>query len=122
MEVDKLDIDKLQNLASGLSSLKYQIDKLDIGKLKITPIDLTKLSDVVKLMLLKRLYMVNWLKKLMPLILENLLKNRLRSKIKDIEDRITDITNLATTAALTAVEDKVPNVNALVKKQTMITK
>ena len=122
MEVDKLDIDILQNLASGLSSLKDQIDKLDIGELKITPIDLTKLSDVVKLMLLKRLYMVNWLKKLMPLILENLLKNRLRSKIKDIEDRITDITNLATTAALTAVEDKVPNVNALVKKQTMITK
>ena len=30
------------------ASLKSEIDKLDIGKLETTPVDLSKLSDVVK--------------------------------------------------------------------------
>ena len=47
-DVDKLEIDKLKNLPSGLSSLKNKVDKLDIGKLKITPIDLSKLSNGLK--------------------------------------------------------------------------
>ena len=32
-DVDKLDINKLKNAPSGLSSLKSKVDKLDIGKL-----------------------------------------------------------------------------------------
>ena len=32
---------------SNLASLKAKIDKLDVGKLKFTPIDLSKLSNVV---------------------------------------------------------------------------
>ena len=39
-DVDKLDIDKLKNVPSGLSSLKSKVDKLDIGKLETTPVDL----------------------------------------------------------------------------------
>ena len=31
-----------------LASLKTEVDKLDIGKLQTTPVDLSKLSDVVK--------------------------------------------------------------------------
>ena len=46
--VDKLDIDKLKNVPSGLSKLKSKVDKLDIGKLETTPIDSSKLSDAVK--------------------------------------------------------------------------
>ena len=38
----------MSKYASDLSSLKSKIDELDIGKLKTTPIDLSKLSDVVK--------------------------------------------------------------------------
>ena len=38
------------------------------------------------------------------------------SKIKNIEDKITDITNLATATDLTAVENKVANVSSLAKK------
>ena len=51
-EIDKLDIDK-----SEID--KLDIDKLDIDKLETTPVDLRKLSDVVKMKLLKRLYMMN---------------------------------------------------------------
>ena len=32
-DADELDIDKLKNVPSGLSSLKSKVDKLDIGKL-----------------------------------------------------------------------------------------
>ena len=45
-------------------SLKSENDLLDIGKLETTPVNLRKLSDAVKMKLLKRLYMLSWLKKL----------------------------------------------------------
>ena len=62
--LDTLDIDKLKNLVSGLSSLKSKEDKLDIGKLEITPVDLSKKEKVEK-----KLDMMNWFKKLIVLIL-----------------------------------------------------
>ena len=47
-DVDKLDIDKLKNVTSGLRSWKSKVDKLDIVKLETTPIDLSKLGEVIK--------------------------------------------------------------------------
>ena len=47
-EVDKLDIDKLENVPTGLNSLKSKVDKLDVDKLVPAPVDLNKLSDAVK--------------------------------------------------------------------------
>ena len=47
------------NLRADLSSLKTEVDKLDIDKLVPVPVDLSKLSDVVKTMLLTKLYMIN---------------------------------------------------------------
>ena len=44
------------------------------------------------------------------------------AKNKDIEDKVPDNTNLATTAALFAVEDKIPNTGDLVKKADYDTK
>ena len=41
-------------LETNLASLKTQVDKLDIDKLVPVPVDLSKLSDVVKMMLLKK--------------------------------------------------------------------
>ena len=38
-DVDKLDIDILKNVPSGLSNLKGKLDELDIGKLETTPVD-----------------------------------------------------------------------------------
>ena len=46
-------------LKSNLASLKTEVDKLDIDKLVPVPVDLSKLSDVVKTMLLKKLSMIN---------------------------------------------------------------
>ena len=44
---------------ADVASLKSEIDKLDIGKLETTPVDLSKVSDLAKMKLLKRLYMMN---------------------------------------------------------------
>ena len=46
--VDKLDIDKLKNVATNLGNLKSKVDKLDVDKLVPVPVDLSKLSYVVK--------------------------------------------------------------------------
>ena len=46
-------------LKTNLSSLKTEVDKLDIDKLVPIPNALSKLSNVVKIMLLKRLYIIN---------------------------------------------------------------
>ena len=47
-EVDELDIDKLEKLGKVPTSLNSLVDKLNIDKLVPNPVDLSKLSDVVK--------------------------------------------------------------------------
>ena len=48
-------------LKTNLTSLKTEVDKLDIDKLVPVPVDLSKLIDIVKNMLLKKMSMINWL-------------------------------------------------------------
>ena len=43
----------------NLASLKTEVAKLDIDKLAPVPVDLRKLSDIVKMMWLKKLCMIN---------------------------------------------------------------
>ena len=45
-------------LKTNLANLKTEVDKLGINKLVPVPVDLSKLSDVVKMMLLKRLIII----------------------------------------------------------------
>ena len=44
------------------------------------------------------------------------------TRIRDVEVKIPSITNLATTAALTAVESKIPNISDLVERNHMMQK
>ena len=46
--VDKLDIDKLQKVPTGLNSSKTKVDKLDVDKLVPISVDLSKLSNIAK--------------------------------------------------------------------------
>ena len=46
-------------LKANLANLESEVDKLDVDKLKPIPTDLSKLSNVVKMMLLKRLIIIN---------------------------------------------------------------
>ena len=56
-------------LKTNLASLKTEVDKLDIDKLAPVPVDLSKLSDAVKNDVAKKLCIINWLQKLMILML-----------------------------------------------------
>ena len=46
-------------LKTNLANLKIEIDKSDIDKLVTAPVDLRKLRDVVKMLLLKKLHTIN---------------------------------------------------------------
>ena len=46
-------------LKTNLANLKTDVDKLDIDKLIPVPVDLSRLSDLVKYDVVKKLYMVN---------------------------------------------------------------
>ena len=81
-DVDKLNIDKLKNVTTNLSKLKGRVDKLDVDKLVPALVDLNKVSDAVKNDVVK--------------------KDVYNAKIKNIEDKIPDITNLATNTTLNA--------------------
>ena len=91
-------------------SLKFNVDKLDVDKLLPVPADLIKLSHVVKNDVVK-----NDLDNSMIKTIEDKIAT-LRAKINEVKGEIPSTTNLATTAALTNVESKTPNVSDLVKK------
>ena len=46
-------------MPSSLSSIKSKVDEFDFGKLETTLVDLSKLSDVVKMRFLKILNIMN---------------------------------------------------------------
>ena len=50
-------------LKANIVNLQTEVDKLDIDKLALVPVDLSKLSDVVKMILFKKLFLTNWLQK-----------------------------------------------------------
>ena len=131
---------------SDLASLKAEADKLDIDKLVPVPIELGKLSDVVKNDVVKKTVYEKLVAKVNSINtsgfalktkydtdrseLENkisdtsgLVKNAdYIAKITEIEDKIPNISGLATTSALTAVECKTPDVSSLAKKTDYNTK
>ena len=127
-------------LKTNLTSLKTEVDKLDIDKLVSVPVDLSKLSDVVKNDVFKkdvydklvakvnRIYSSGFVLKTKYDADKSKLQNKIpdtsglvkktdyNAKITDIEGKIPDVSNLVTKSALTAVENKIPDVSNLVKK------
>ena len=70
----------MKNVPTNLSNLKNNADKLDVDKLVHASVDSSKLSDLVKNDVVK--------------------KDVYNSKIRNTEDKIPDITNLATNTTL----------------------
>ena len=79
-------VDKLEKVPTGLNSLTSKVDKLDIDKLVPVPVDLSKLSDVVKCVVKKDVY---------------------NAKIKDVQNKIPNITNLATNTTLNVKRNEI---------------
>ena len=82
------------------------------------PADLSKLSDIVKMILLKKMCIMLWSKILyIKLILILNTNTNLNAKINEVKNGIPSITNLARTPAFTAkineVKNKKPNISNL---------
>ena len=102
--VDKLDTDKLKNVSTNLRNLKSKIHKLDGDKLLPVPVNLSKLSDAVKNDIVK--------------------KNVYSAMIKNIEDRISSISNLGTkntfNAKINELKGEIHNITNLATKTVLM--
>ena len=119
-DVDKLDINKLKSVPNNLINLKSEVDKS-----VPVPVDLSKLSNIVKNDVIKRyVYNVNIrnIEDKIPDITTLATNFTLNAKINEAKNRKPNITNLTSTTALTAVENKIPNVRFLVKTTDYSTK
>ena len=133
-------------LKTNLASLKTEVDKLDIDKLVPVPVDLSKLSDVVKndvvkknaydklvaevnsidtsLFVLKTKYDTDKseLNNKIPDTNSLVKETYYNTKITEIEGKIPDVSKLVIKAVLTTVENKIPSVSNLFKKHTITLK
>ena len=128
-------------LKANLASLKTEVDKLDIDKLAPVPVNLSKLSDVVKKDVCDKLVAkvngidtskfvlrtkydtdISELENKIPDISGLVKKTDYNIKITEIEGKFPHVTNLATKTALTNIENKIPDVSNLVKKTYYDTK
>ena len=127
-------------LKTNLANLKTEFDKLDIDKLAPVPVDLSKLSDVVKNDVVKKtvydklvakvnnidtndfVLKINYnadkknLENEIPDTSDLVKKTDYNTKLTELENKIPDVSSLATKTALTTVENKIPDVSNLVKK------
>ena len=137
----------MKNVQSNLTNSKSKIDKLDVDKIVPVPIDLSKVSDVVRIDVVKKdVYNVkiknsedripditnlatnntlnakiNEVKDEIPIITNLATTTAVNDKRNEIKNKIPNITNLANTTTLTAVENKIPNLSKLVKNKLSIT-
>ena len=129
-------------LKTNLANLKTEVDKLDIEKLAPVPVDLSKLSDVVKNDVVKKSFYDKLAAKVNNIDTSDFVlktkyqtgKTELEKKISDLtdfvkktnlielENKVPDISSLPIKTPLTAVENKIPSVSSLVKKPDYNTK
>ena len=96
--------------------MKSKVDKLDVDKLVPAPVDLSKLSNLMKNEAVRKDVYNAKIKNIedrIPDITNIVTKNTLNAKINAVKDEI-NIANLATTSALTVVDNKIPSVSNLV--------
>ena len=113
------------NVKVDLSNLKTKVDKLDIDKLVNVATDLSKLSNVVNNEVVKKTEYDKLVTKVNNIDTGTgkfILKSDYDAYKLELEKKIPDTSNLATKAALTAIENKIPDVSNLVKKVTMTLK
>ena len=127
-------------LKTNLANLKTEADKLDIDKLAPVPVDLSKLSDVVKNDVVKKAVYNKLAAKIKIDTSDCVLKTKYqtdkielekkipdladfvkKTKLTELENKIPDVSSLARKTALTVVENKILSVTILVKKKHTMT-
>ena len=94
---------------TNLASLKTEVDKIDADKLKTVPVDLDKLSNVVKNDVVKKTEYDKLVVKVNVIDTTNVVKKTKYEKDgSDFEDKITKI------------DKKIPDISDLVKKKKIL--
>ena len=96
-------------LKSNLASLKAKVDKIDAGKLKIVPVDLSKVSIVVNNDVVKKTVYDKLVAKVNNIDIRGfVLKTKYSTDKSDLETKIND------------ADKKVPDTSGLIKKKQII--
>ena len=91
--------------------MKIKVDKLYVDKLVPIPVNSSKLSDVVKSDAIKK-YVYDAKMKNIKDKIPNITNLATNTKVNKVKSKIPNITNVATAAAaVTAVENKITNVS-----------
>ena len=118
-------------LKSNLASLKSEVDKIDADKLKTVPIDLAKLSNVVKNDVFKKteydklVAKVNGIdnKKIVSRTKYEKDESDFKDKIDKVDKKIPDVTNLVKktdfNTKVTEIEGKIPDISSLAAKSAL---
>ena len=107
-------------LKTNLANLKTQVDKLDIDKLAPVPVDLNKLSGVVKNgVVIKTVY-----DKLVAKVnnidtSDFVLKTKYNTDKSELENKIPDVTNFVKKIKLTELENQIPDISNLATKTAL---
>ena len=103
-------------LKTNLASLKTEVDKLEIDKLAPVPVDLSKLSDVVKNDVVKKTVYDKLVAKVNNIDTNDfVLKTKYQTDKTELEKKIPDITDLVKKTKLTELEDKIPDISSLAR-------
>ena len=107
-------------LKTHLANLKTELDKLDIDNLAPVPVDLSKLSDVVKNDVVKKTVYDKLVAKVNNIdTSDSVLKTKYQTDKTELEKKIPDVTNLVEKTKLTELENKIPDVSSLVTKTAL---
>ena len=112
-------------LKTNLSGLKTEVDKIDVGKSNTVPVDLAKLSNIVKNDVVKKAEYDKLVTKLDKIDTTRFVlktkydtdKSDLEKKLSDAEKKISNTSDLAKktdlNAKITEIEKKIPSITGL---------
>ena len=104
-------------LKANLAHLKTEADKLDIDKLLPVPVDLSKLSDVVKNDVVKKALYDKLVAKVNNIDTSDF---KYQTDKTELENKIPDVSNLVKKTKLTELENKIQDVSSLKRKSTTV--
>ena len=109
-------------LKTNLANLKSEVDKLDIDKLATVPVDLSKLSNVVKNDVVKKTVYDKLVAKVNDIDTRDfVLKTNFNTKFTRLENKIPNTSGLVKKTdynpKITEIDDKIPDISGLATKQ-----
>ena len=109
-------------LKTNLANLKTEVEKLDIDKLVPVPVDLSKLSDVVKNEFVKKDVYDKLVAKVNSIDTSGFfLKTKYDTDKSELEKEIPDVIDFVKKVKLTKLENKILDVSGLVTKTVLTT-